>query len=148
MTASKPSADDDTQLLTAALNHAWALYDGTANRSVQVVNYYLVSNVILVAAYTGAIDGNHYGIAVAIALAALGGTAIVAGLSLGILNAIELTRPALEKLQDRIAGKLDINEIRMIKGHRLKVQRKAALIAYGGTALFDIGALGYAAANL
>ena len=151
MTASKPTGEqppqDDTALLSTALNHAWAWYDGLMNRVVQVINYYLVANVILFAAYTSAIDGNHYGIAVALAFAALGVTAAAAMLSRDIIVAAELARPALEKLQDRLAGKLDIDKIRMIQ--RLRLNRTAPFfITFAGVALFDIGGLGYAAANL
>ena len=57
--------------------------------------------------------------------------------------------PALDKLQDRLAGTLDINEIRMTRLQRAQATRitATAFIAFGGAALFDIGALVYAATN-
>ena len=154
MTDSKPSggetAKDNTALLTAALDHAWTWYDGFGSRFIQVVNYYLLANVIIVAAYTSAINGNHYGIAVALALAALGLTPAAATFARRNVKAAERAQPALEKLQDRIAGKLDIDEIRMAKyrGATEKRMPAEAVLLFGGPALVFIAALGYAAANL
>ena len=106
-------------------------------------NYGLVANAILFAAYTSAINGNHYGIVVALAVTALGLTAVVATIARIIEKGAELALPALDKLQDRLAGRLDINEIRMARSQRVKPTRivVAVFITFGGAVLFDIGAL-------
>jgi hypothetical protein len=110
-----------------------------------VVNYYLVANAILWTAYIGAINGKHYGIAVAVTLAGLGLTALSAAIALVMVDVAEVAQPALDKLQDRIADKLDVNEIRMARFQRTKTQRSAIIIiTFGGATLVNISALVYA----
>ena len=46
MTGSKPPREDDTTLLTAALNHSWTWYDEHMKRVLQLVNFYILEAVI------------------------------------------------------------------------------------------------------
>jgi hypothetical protein len=149
MTASEPPGEqppgDDTALLTAALDHAWAWYDGRLKRAFQVVNFYVLATAVLFNAYTSAINGKHYGVAAAVAAAGLGLTAIASASGFHEADAASLAEPALAELQGRVAGKLKISSVRMVSPEGRKRQRRAGIIMWIGlAALLNISALLYA----
>lgn len=143
--AGEQSPEDDSALLTTALNHYWAWYDGRFNRAFQIVNYYLVATAILFTAYVSAINGKHYGVAAALAIGALGLTALMAAAVLGETNAAARAAPGLSELQDRMAGRLRIDPIRMATFQRGRTQRRITVaVTFGLSALLQISGLLYA----
>jgi hypothetical protein len=136
---------DDTALLTTALNHSWAWYDMLTNRAIQAVNYYIVATAVAITAYTGAINGKHYGLAAALATAGLGLTTAAFAAVFHMVNAAALAEPALTEMQERIGDRLRTGSMR-IAGLQTGIrQRRAAAIAlFGPAAAFDVVALLYA----
>jgi hypothetical protein len=137
--------EDDTALLTAALNHYWAAYDAQTSRIYQVTNYYLVATAILFTAYASAINGKHYGIAAALAAAGLGFTALTAAVQLSQASDAAQAEPGLTELQHRIAGRLRVEPIRTATFQPgMTPRRVASAVTFGLTVLLQIGGLLYA----
>ena len=99
MTASEPPGEqppeDDTALLTAALDHAWTWYDGPSSRVIQVINYYIVATAIVVTAYASAINDKRYGFAVALTTHRTRAHSSSVCVALYEVNAAGLAEPAL-----------------------------------------------------
>jgi hypothetical protein len=157
MTTSQPPAEqvpeddtalltaDDATLLTAALNHAWAWYDGRISRAFQVVNYYFLASAILGAAYTGAINAKNHGLAAAIAVGQTGLEALAYIAWSRELNAAAPAEPALIDVQERMAGRLKMPSMRIAgKQHEIQLWRTLARTGFGLAALLSVGGLIYA----
>jgi hypothetical protein len=149
MTVSEPpgeqSPEDDTALLTAALSHYWAAYDGQTSRIYQVINFYIVASAILFTGYTTAINGNHYGVAAALAIAGLGLTALTGATSLGQARDAAQTEPGLIYLRNCMASRLGINPIAVVTFQPGITRRRVAGAAtFGLAGLLQTGGLLYA----
>lgn len=149
MAPSKPpgeqAPEDDTPLLTTALNHYWAWYDGRSNRAFQIVNYYLLASAILATAYVGAINTKNHGLAVAVAVAETGLTALSSIAWLHEANAAALAEPALIELQERMARRLRMDSMRIARSRpRILRWRTIVASAFGLSALLNVSGLLYA----
>lgn len=138
MTLSEPPGEqlpeDYPALLTAALDHSWAWYDGRANHALQAINFYIVATAILVTAYATAINVKHYGLAAALAVAGLGLTAVASGAVLNEINAAALAEPALAEMQERIGQALATDSMRIASRQISFRLRRAGVIAMFGLA--------------
>ena len=103
-----------------------------------------MATAILFTAYTSAINGRHYGVATALALAGLGITVLTAAAVLGNLNAAALAEPGLAELQNRMAGRLRIDPIRTATFPTRTQRRVGAALVFGLATLLQISGLLYA----
>jgi hypothetical protein len=153
MTVSEPLGDqppseqqpqDDTALLTAALDHAWAVYDAHVNRMYQSVNYYLVAIAVLATAYASAINGKHYGLAAIFSVAGTVLTVLEFAAGLNEKSSAEQAVPALLELQGKVADELNIHSIRILKSPRGRGLITVAVPGLLLALLVGIGTLIYA----
>jgi len=144
--------EDDTALLTAALDHCWTWYDARTKRSTDVLNYYLVATAILITAYTTAVTGDppHYWFATAIAGAGLLLTGLGVAATLHQTGEAKLAEPALTELQRRMGDRLGLKSL-ILTGEQ-RTQTRLARVATGGALglaiLLNLGALFYAVFRL
>jgi hypothetical protein len=139
---------DDTTLLIAALNHAWAFYDARINRGLQVINYFLVASAVLATAYVSAINGKHYPIAAIIALSETALAAVTYTIGSRERRMATAAQRPLAELQARIADRLVITTLRIVgspgtAGYRFSV-RLYVRTMFGLAVLLSVGAALYA----
>lgn len=137
---------DDIALLTAALNHSWTWYDEHIKRVFQLINFYIVATALLVTAYANSINGKHYGFAIALAVVGLALTAIASASALNQATAGGKAEDALREMEDRVAGRLEADSIRIVKHQDgIRHTTRAAGITVGLAAGLFVAALIYAA---
>jgi hypothetical protein len=145
MTASEQPPGDDTALLTAALNQAWAQYDAEINRGVQVVNYYVVATAVVATAYVGAINGSHYLIAAVLALSEATLTTVTFLIWLRQREAAHPSLLALRELQGRVDTRMNMETVHAARAQPGTARgRLAAPVTVGLALAADIAALLYA----
>jgi len=104
----------DAELLTAALDHAWRWWEFRINNGLQVLNFFLLASSIMVAAYVSALSSHLYNVAGAIALAGAAVSAAAYFTGKRQNDVAELAVAPLREIQDRLAGTLSIDSLRMV----------------------------------
>jgi hypothetical protein len=144
--AGEQRAEDDTALLTAALNHSWTWYDEHMKRVFQLINFFIVATALLVTAHANSINGKHYGFAIALAVVGLDLTAIASASALNQATAGGKAEDALRDMEGRIAGRLGAGSIRIVEHQGgIRHTREAAGITVGLAVGLFVAALIYAA---
>ena len=114
MGSDKKSYDNqDTELLKVALDHVVGWNEFQVTCGLQVVSFFLLSAAVLAAAYVSALTGHLYAVAGTIALvgAAASGGAYLIGRRQSYIA--RLAQKPLMEIQDRLAGSLNIDSLRM-----------------------------------
>lgn len=109
---------DDVALLTTALDHAWRWYELRLGYVIQVVNFFLLAAAVMSAAYVSALNGRHYGVAGAIALVAGAVSSVAYLVSTLQADMAWLGLAPIDDIEDRLAGALDIDSLRLVKRHQ------------------------------
>jgi hypothetical protein len=143
----RPQTDDEPALLIAALDHSWASHDARLSRGLQVVSYYLVALAILANAYVAAFNAKLYMVAAVIGLSGLALTVVTSMVGFRQRRMARFSELALIELQDRVAGRLEIEAFRIQQEIGKKSRLKATPVAYFAVALaalLSVGAAAYA----
>ena len=137
---------DDTALLIAALAHSWAWYDIRISRVLQLNNFFLLAIAALLNAYVYAISGKHYSIAVVIGLSGAIYTALTFAIAYQQLRLAIFGELAVAEIEDRIADRLKLDVIRMVRNKAESVPRRPlpSLISVTLTGLLCAGSAVYA----
>lgn len=131
----RPQRDDESALLIAALDHAWTSYDARLNRGLQVVNYYLIAIAILANAYVTAFNARLYVVAAVIAVAGLALTVVTFVVGLRQRRLARFSQLALVELQNKLAGRLGIDALRIQQEIPEKFSLRATPFSYFAIAL-------------
>jgi hypothetical protein len=141
----KHPPEDETALLIAALNHTMAWHETRVDRAIQVVNFFVVGGAVLVTAYASALDGKHYGVAVAIALSGMALAMLAFIIGRQQRRAAVEAGPALVELQGRVAHKLQVDSFRIYKPEAGGKREGAVSIVFAFAVILSVGSAIYAA---
>ena len=104
-----------------------------------------MASALLLTAYASAINAKNYGRAAALAVAETGLTALGSMAWLRENNAAASAEPALIELQERMAGRLRMDSMRIARSQPGILQWRTIVVSgFGLSALLNIGGLLYA----
>lgn len=97
-----------------ALEHSWAWFQLHAGQRMQQINFLLVSMALIVAGYGAALQAGRPGVAAAIAIAGCAIAVCFWRLDVRTRDLVKAGEAALTVLEDRLATRVQLNELRFI----------------------------------